>query len=107
MKGIDDTTPGPRYLSQDTLSTQSLSSLITAGIFETDLDFANLKFYSATNETKFLLIEITIDIILGLLQLPYLEFLPIKVPNLDQKLLVDTNTVEFNLVSNEPLLNGN
>ena len=104
MKGIDDTTPGPRYLSQDTLSTQSLSSLITAGIFETDLDFANLKILFSYQRD-----EISVDrdndrhntgvaaaSIPGVSAYQSAEFRP-------ETSKVDTNTVEFNLVSNEPL----
>ena len=107
MKGIDDTTAGARYLSQDTMSTQSLSSFISAGIFETDLDFANLKILFSYQRD-----EISVDrdndrhntgvaasSIPGVSAYQSAEFRP-------ETSKVDTNTVEFNLVSNEPLLDG-
>ena len=107
MKGIDDTTAGIRYLSQDTLSTQTLSSFISAGIFETDLDFANLKILFSYQRD-----EISVDrdndrhnfgvaasSIPGVSAYTKAEFRP-------ETSKVDTNTVEFNLVSNEPLMDG-
>ncbi len=107
MKGIDDTTAGIRYLSQDTMSTQSLSSFISAGIFETDLDFANLKILFSYQRDEISVdrdndrhnFGVTASSIPGVSSYTKAEFRP-------ETSKVDTNTVEFNLVSNEPLMDG-
>jgi len=43
MKGIDDPSPDPRDLSQDSISNHELTSKIFAAIYESDLGYANLK----------------------------------------------------------------
>ena len=50
MKGLDDPTPDPRQLRQDSPSVYELTSEIFAGIFNTDLGFANLKILASMQE---------------------------------------------------------
>ena len=50
MKGIDDTTPDPRDLAQDSLSKYDLSSRVIAGILDVDMDFASLKISASSQE---------------------------------------------------------
>ena len=50
MKGLDDPTPDPRQLRQDSASIYELTSEIFAGILETDLGFANLKILASMQE---------------------------------------------------------
>ena len=50
MKGLDDSTPDPRQLRQDSASVYELTSEIIAGIFTTDLGFANLKILASMQE---------------------------------------------------------
>ena len=50
MKGLDDPTPDPRQLMQDSASVYELTSEIVAGIFNSDLGFANLKILASMQE---------------------------------------------------------
>ena len=50
MRGIDDPTAGIRNLSQDTISEHSLRSYVVAGIYESDLGYANLKAMASIQE---------------------------------------------------------
>ena len=110
MRGIDDQTFGMRNLSQDTISNQELSSSVFAAIYENDLGYANLKIVASSQEDD---ISVTRDNDRhnygdSVLSIPGLgsgatyqraEFRP-------ETSLVDTTTLEINLVSNEPILDG-
>jgi len=110
MRGIDDQTFGMRNLSQDTISNQELSSLVFAAIYENDLGYANLKIIASSQEDD---ISVTRDndrhnygdLVLSIPGLgsgatyQRAEFRP-------ETSLVDTTTLEINLVSNEPILDG-
>ena len=50
MRGIDDPTAGMRNLSQDTISEHDLTSYVIAGIYESDLGYANLKAMASIQE---------------------------------------------------------
>ena len=113
MKGIDDTTIGARNLEQDTLSNLDLSSSIYAGIYEKDLGFANLKVSVSTQKD-----DISVDrdndrhvygtastsipginANTGSATYGRAEYLP-------ETSEVKTETLEINLISNEPILDG-
>jgi iron complex outermembrane receptor protein len=113
MKGIDDTTLGARNLKQDTLSNLDLSSSIYAGIYEKDLGFANLKVSVSTQKD-----DISVDrdndrhlygtastsipginANTGSATYGRAEYLP-------ETSEVKTETLEINLISNEPILDG-
>lgn len=113
MKGIDDTTIGARNLKQDTLSNLYLSSSIYAGIYEKDLGFANLKVSVSTQKD-----DISVDrdndrhvygtastsipginANTGSATYGRAEYLP-------ETSEVKTETLEINLISNEPILDG-
>ena len=110
MRGIDDQTFGMRNLSQDTISNQELSSSVFAAIYENDLGYANLKIVASSQEDD---ISVTRDndrhnygdLVLSIPGLgsgatyQRAEFRP-------ETSLVDTTTLEINLVSNEPILDG-
>ena len=110
MRGIDDQTSGMRNLAQDTISNQELSSSVFAAIYENDLGYANLKIVASTQEDD---ISVTRDndrhnygdLVLSIPGLgsdatyQRAEFRP-------ETSLVDTTTLEINLVSNEPILDG-
>tara|TARA_Y200000002_G_scaffold119891_1_gene98267 strand:+ start:177 stop:2576 length:2400 start_codon:yes stop_codon:yes gene_type:complete len=113
MKGLDDTTVGARNLRQDTLSKLTLTSSVLAGIYEKDLGFANLKVL-ASSQSDSILVErdndrhvygtpapsipgISLDT--GSSSYTRAEFLP-------ETSEVETDTLEINLVSNEPILDG-
>ena len=110
MRGIDDfSSKNPRRLSQDTESNHELTSLVLAAIYEKDLGFANLKVMASMQEDD---ISVTRDndrhnfgdvvsSIPGLSGTPYskAEFRP-------ETSLVETKTLEINLISNEPILSG-
>ena len=110
MKGIDDPSPDPRDLSQDSISNHELTSKIFAAIYESDLGYANLKIMASMQEDD---ISVTRDNDRHnfgdpVLAIPGLgdgatyqraEFRP-------ETSLVDTTTFEINLVSNEPAMGG-
>ena len=107
MRGIDDfSSSNPRRLSQDTISNHSLTSKIIAAIFEKDLGNSNLKIMASVQDDD---ISVTRDndrhnygdivrVIPGLgsgATYQRAEFAP-------ETSIVETNTLEINLVSNEP-----
>ena len=110
MKGIDDPTPNPRDLRQDSISNHELTSSVFAAIYESDLGYANLKVMASIQEDD---ISVTRDNDRHnygdpVLAIPGLgagttyqraEFTP-------ETSLVDTTTFEINLISNEPAFNG-
>ncbi len=105
MKGLDDPTPDPRQLRQDTLSDYELSSEVFAGIFNSDLGFANLKILASMQEDDIYVVRDNDRHNFGDVHLdgpmkgfPYnrAEFRP-------ETSLVETTTFEINLISNEPL----
>ena len=111
MKGIDDyLAPDPRELNQDTMSKQELSSKVFAITYESDLGFANLKVMASVQEDDILVVRdndrhsfdrqliFSIPGFAGVTY-PQAEFNP-------ETSLVDSTTLEVNLISNEPLLNG-
>ena len=110
IRGIDDQTPGMRNLSQDTVSQHELSSMVIAAIYESDLGFANLKAIASIQEDDILVVRDNdrhnyLDPVLAIEGLPAgstyqrAEFTP-------ETSLVDTTTLEINLISNEPALSG-
>tara|TARA_B100000900_G_scaffold413401_1_gene437309 strand:- start:946 stop:3261 length:2316 start_codon:yes stop_codon:yes gene_type:complete len=107
IRGIDDQTPGMRKLSQDTVSQHELSSMVVAAIYESDLGFANLKAIASVQEDDILVVRDNdrhnyLDLVLAIPDLGLgatyqrAEFTP-------ETSLVDTKTLEINLISNEPL----
>ena len=107
IRGIDDQTPGMRNLSQDTVSQHELSSMVIAAIYESDLGFANLKAIASIQEDDILVVRDNdrhnyLDPVLVIEGLPAgstyqrAEFTP-------ETSLVDTTTLEINLISNEPI----
>ena len=107
MRGIDDTSGDARRLSQDTISDHDLTSMVVAAIYENDLGFANLKVMASIQDDD---ISVTRDndrhnfgdlvgVIPGLgsgATYQRAEFAP-------ETSIVETNTFEINLVSNEPI----
>ena len=107
MKGIDDTTPGIRNLKQDSLSSLELSTSLFAGIYETDLGYANLKVLASIQQ-DFISVDRDND------RHVYNDASP-SLPGVStytkavfrpETSDVDTETFELNLISNEPLLDG-
>jgi iron complex outermembrane receptor protein len=110
MKGIDDPSPDPRDLSQDSISSHELTSKIFAAIYESDLGYANLKVMASIQEDD---ISVTRDNDRHNFGDPVLA-----IPGLGEEAtyqraefrpetsLVDTTTLEINLVSNEPAIGG-
>ena len=107
IRGIDDQTPGMRNLSQDTVSQHELSSMVLAAIYESDLGFASLKAIASIQEDDILVVRDNdrhnyLDPVLVIEGLPAgstyqrAEFTP-------ETSLVDTTTLEINLISNEPI----
>ncbi|MDB3951795.1 TonB-dependent receptor [Gammaproteobacteria bacterium] len=110
MRGIDDTSGDARRLSQDTISNHDLTSMVVAAIYENDLGFANLKVMASIQDDD---ISVTRDndrhnfgdlvgVIPGLGSgaiYQRAEFAP-------ETSIVETNTFEINLISNEPILGG-
>ncbi len=107
IRGIDDQTPGMRNLSQDTVSQHELSSMVIAAIYESDLGFANLKAIASVQEDDILVVRDNdrhnyLDPVLAIPGLgagatyQRAEFTP-------ETSLVDTTTLEINLISNEPI----
>ena len=110
IRGIDDQSSGMRKLSQDTISKQELTSSVFAVIYENDLGYANLKVLASTQEDDILVVRDNDRHNYGdpVLSIPGLgadatyqraEFNP-------ETSKVDTKTLEVNLISNEPALNG-
>ena len=107
MRGIDDTSGDARRLSQDTISNHDLTSMVVAAIYENDLGFANLKVMASIQDDD---ISVTRDndrhnfgdlvgVIPGLgsgATYQRAEFAP-------ETSIVETNTFEINLVSNQPI----
>ena len=116
MKGKDDLSSDARKLSQDTMSKQELSSKIFALIYESDLGYANLKVLASKQEDDILVVRDNdrhaagIQPVLSMPGLPYIyidnaPYYPMAEFNPESS-LVDTDTFEINLISNEPALNG-
>ena len=110
MKGIDDPTPNPRDLRQDSVSNHELTSSVFAAIYENDLGFANLKIMASVQEDDISVTRdndrhnygdpmITIPGFPADAKYQRAEFRP-------ETSLVDTTTFEINLVSNEPAMDG-
>jgi iron complex outermembrane receptor protein len=105
MKGLDDPTLNPRKLKQDSASVYELTSEIIAGIFNTDLGFANLKILTSIQEDDIYVSRDNDRHNYGDVHssgpmegFPYnrAEYRP-------ETSLVETSTFEINLISNEPL----
>jgi iron complex outermembrane receptor protein len=105
MKGLDDITPDPRELKQDSDSIYKLSSEVLAGILDVDFGFANLKVLASIQEDDIYVSRDNDRHNFGdvhasgpLEGLPYIaaEYRP-------ETSIVDTKTLEFNLISNEPI----
>tara|TARA_B100000029_G_scaffold13645_1_gene14341 strand:- start:2645 stop:4978 length:2334 start_codon:yes stop_codon:yes gene_type:complete len=110
LRGIDDPTPDLRKLSQDTVSKHELTSSVFAGIYESDLGFATLRAMASLQEDDILVVRDNDRHNFGdsVLSIPGLgsgsiyqraEFNP-------ETSLVDTTTLEINLISIEPALDG-
>ena len=110
MRGIDDVNDDMRKLSQDSISKQELTSKVIALIFEKDLGYASFKILGSVQEDDVLVVRDNDRHNYGdpVLAIPGLgagstyqmaEFNP-------ETSLVDTTTLEINLVSNEPALDG-
>jgi len=105
MKGLDDKTPNPRKLAQDSMSDYQLSSEVFGLIYETDLGPASLKILASLQEDDIYVMRDNDRHNFGdvhaegpLEGLPYIaaEYRP-------ETSLVETKTFEVNLISNEPL----
>ncbi|MDC0185093.1 TonB-dependent receptor [Rhodobiaceae bacterium] len=105
MKGLDDQTPNPRKLSQDSMSDYQLSSEIFGAIYEVDLGSVSLKILASSQEDDIYVVRDNDRHNFGdihaegpLAGLPYIaaEYRP-------ETSLVETKTFEINLISNEPL----
>ena len=105
MKGLDDQTPNPRKLAQDSMSDYQLSSEIFGAIYEFDLGSVSLKILASSQEDDIYVVRDNDRHNFGdihaegpLAGLPYIaaEYRP-------ETSLVETKTFEINLISNEPL----
>jgi iron complex outermembrane receptor protein len=107
IRGIDDQSSSMRKLSQDTISQHELSSWVLAAIYESDLGFANLKAIASVQEDDVLVVRDNdrhnyLDPVLSIPGLgagatyQRAEFTP-------ETSLVDTTTLEINLISNQPI----
>ena len=105
MKGLDDQTPDPRKLAQDSMSDYQLSSEIFGAIYEVDLGSVSLKILASSQEDDIYVVRDNDRHNFGdihaegpLAGLPYIaaEYRP-------ETSLVETKTFEINLISNEPL----
>ena len=105
MKGLDDKTPNPRKLAQDSMSDYQLTSEVFGLIYETDLGPASLKILASSQEDDIYVMRDNDRHNFGdvhaegpLAGLPYIaaEYRP-------ETSLVETKTFEVNLISNEPL----
>ena len=105
MKGLDDKTPNPRKLAQDSMSDYQLTSEVFGLIYETDLGPASLKILASSQEDDIYVMRDNDRHNFGdvhaegpLAGLPYIaaEYRP-------ETSLVETKTFEVNLISNQPL----
>ena len=105
MKGLDDQTPNPRKLAQDSMSDYQLSSEIFGAIYEVDLGSVSLKILASSQEDDIYVVRDNDRHNFGdihaegpLAGLPYIaaEYRP-------ETSLVETKTFEINLISNEPI----
>ena len=105
MKGLDDPTPDPRKLRQDSASAYELTSEIFAGIFNTDLGFANLKVLASMQEDDIYVTRDNDRHNYGDVHAngPMAGFPYNRAEYRPETSLVETTTLEVNLISNEPL----
>ncbi len=105
MKGLDDSTPDPRQLRQDSASVYELTSEIIAGIFTTDLGFANLKILASMQEDDIYVSRDNDRHNYGDVHAsgPMEGFPYNRAEYRPETSLVETSTFEINLISNEPL----
>ena len=105
MKGLDDSTPNPRKLAQDSASDYQLSSEIIAAILNVELGFADLKILTSSQEDDIYVSRDNDRHNFGdihasgpLEGIPYIaaEYRP-------ETSVVETTTFEVNLISNEPI----
>jgi iron complex outermembrane receptor protein len=105
MKGLDDSTPNPRKLAQDSASDYQLSSEVLAAILNVELGFADLKILGSIQEDDIYVSRDNDRHNFGdvhgsgpLEGIPYIaaEYRP-------ETSIVDTKTLEVNLISNEPI----
>ena len=105
MKGLDDPTPNPRKLAQDSASDYQLSSEIIAAILNVELGFADLKILASSQEDDIYVSRDNDRHNFGdvhgsgpLEGIPYIaaEYRP-------ETSMVETSTFEVNLISNEPI----
>ncbi|MDC1150755.1 TonB-dependent receptor [Gammaproteobacteria bacterium] len=105
MKGLDDPTPNPRKLAQDSASDYQLSSEIIAAILNVELGFADLKILASAQEDDIYVSRDNDRHNFGdvhgsgpLEGIPYIaaEYRP-------ETSVVETTTLEVNLISNEPI----
>lgn len=103
MKGLDDPTPNPRKLAQDSASDYQLSSEIIAAILNVELGFADLKILTSSQEDDIYVSRDNDRHNFGdvhgsgpLEGIPYIaaEYRP-------ETSVVETTTFEVNLISNE------
>ena len=105
MKGLDDSTPDPRQLRQDSASVYELTSEIVAGIFNSDLGFANLKILASMQEDDIYVSRDNDRHNFGDVHAngPMEGFPYNRAEYRPETSLVETSTFEINLISNEPL----
>ena len=105
MKGLDDSTSSPRRLAQDSASDYQLSSEVLAAILNVELGFADLKILGSIQEDDIYVSRDNDRHNFGdvhgsgpLEGIPYIaaEYRP-------ETSIVDTKTLEVNLISNEPI----
>jgi iron complex outermembrane receptor protein len=105
MKGLDDSTPNPRRLAQDSASNYKLSSEVLAAILNVEFGFADLKILASTQEDDIYVSRDNDRHNFGdihtsgpLAGIPYIaaEYRP-------ETSVVETTTLEVNLISNEPI----
>ena len=105
MKGLDDPTTDPRRLAQDSASDYQLSSEVLAAILNVELGFADLKILGSIQEDDIYVSRDNDRHNFGdvhgsgpLEGIPYIaaEYRP-------ETSIVDTKTLEVNLISNEPI----
>ena len=105
MKGLDDSTSNPRRLAQDSASDYKLSSEVIAAILNVELGFADLKVLASTQEDDIYVSRDNDRHNFGdvhasgpLAGIPYIaaEYRP-------ETSVVETTTLEVNLISNEPI----
>lgn len=103
MKGLDDPTPNPRELAQDSASDYQLSSEVLAAILNIELGFADLKVLTSSQEDDIYVSRDNDRHNFGdvhgsgpLQGIPYIaaEYRP-------ETSVVETTTFEVNLISNE------